>query len=267
VLSQLPKAGLGAPRDGAKSSSQRPRAVLQSAGTAEWRAREIFPAEKPLGIQSSMYYMWRSAYSIHSFSIFWSTLPAAWYCLLVCVAKGIDRAMSTSESLPDPHRQQRLYWNQMYELKIAAEYIRLYRDRLGRWVTGLGALKAIASCGGIAAWAIWKQYAFLWGAIIAVSQLTDALKDVFPFAKKYQATCEHCVLLNHLFVDIQLEWESIYSGKFTDDEIMQLRHRLSKQQLDAETRHFPKGLAQKTAFSEQAAQEAMEYFRCTYEVD
>jgi hypothetical protein len=81
------------------------------------------------------------------------------------------------------HRQQQLYWNQMVELKVATSYIRRYRDHLGRWVTGVGMLRAIASSGSIAAWALWKEHAFVWGAIIAVSQVADALKDVFPFTK------------------------------------------------------------------------------------
>jgi hypothetical protein len=101
-----------------------------------------------------------------------------------------------SENASDSHRQQLLYWNQMTSLKVDAAYIRLYRDSLGRWVTWLGALKAVASCGGIAAWVIWKEYAFIWGAIIAASQVADALKDVFPFVKKHRAACEHAVTLN-----------------------------------------------------------------------
>lgn len=68
--------------------------------------------------------------------------------------------------------------------------------------TGLGALKAIASCMGIAAWAVWREYAFVWGVVIAASQVADALKDVFPFAKKHKAACEHGMSLERLFIDV-----------------------------------------------------------------
>ncbi len=88
-----------------------------------------------------------------------------------------------SENPTSVHRQQQLYWTQMIELKVAASYIRHYRDYLGKWVTGLGTLRAIASSGSIAAWALWKEYAFVWGTIIAASQVVDALKDVFPSRK------------------------------------------------------------------------------------
>jgi len=151
--------------------------------------------------------------------------------------------MNEIEITSDPHRQQQLYWNQMYQLKVAASYIRLYRDQLGKWVTGLGALRAIASCTGIAAWAIWREYAFVWGAIIAASQVTDALKDVFPFTKKHKAACEHTMILDNLFIDVQREWEYIFSRRYTNDEIMERLHRLRKSQFEAEKQHFPDGLA------------------------
>jgi hypothetical protein len=76
--------------------------------------------------------------------------------------------MNEIEIASDPHRQQHLYWNEMINLKADASYIRLYGTPLAGGSTGLGALKAIASCGGIAAWVIWKEYAFVWGAIIAI---------------------------------------------------------------------------------------------------
>ena len=164
------------------------------------------------------------------------------------------------------HRQQNLYWNQMIELKVAAGYIRHYRDDLGKKVTALATVKAIASSGGIAAWAIWKEYAFLWGTIIAASQLADALKEVFPFTKIHKAACDHAVTLNSMFIDAQLEWENIFSGRYTDEQIMNRRHKLKKLQHEAERKNFPNGLAEKEAFVAEAEQEAVDYFAAMYSV-
>src|SRR6266436_6855380 len=109
-----------------------------------------------------------------------------------------------SELVADPHRQQQLYWGQMIELKVAACYIRRYRDYLGKQVAAAGTLRAIASSGSIAAWALWKEYAIVWGAIIAASQVADALKDIFPFTKKHKAASAHTTALAGLFIDAQL---------------------------------------------------------------
>jgi len=117
-----------------------------------------------------------------------------------------------SENVPDLHRQQKLYWDQMFELKVAASYIRLYRDSLGpvgdrAWCAqGNRILCRDCGLGNL------KEYAFVWGAIIAASQVADALKDVFPFAKKHKAASELAMTLDNLFIDVQLEWEYIFSG-------------------------------------------------------
>ena len=90
-----------------------------------------------------------------------------------------------AENAETLHRQQSLYWNKMVELRVAASYIRCYRDYLGKWVTRIGVVKAVASSSSIAAWVVWKEYAFIWGALIAMSQVLDALKGVFPVTKRY----------------------------------------------------------------------------------
>jgi hypothetical protein len=173
---------------------------------------------------------------------------------------------SMHETATSSHRQQQLYWNQMVELKVAAGYIRRYRDDVGKRVTALGTLKAIASSGGIAAWAIWRDYAFLWGAIIAASQLADALKDVFPFTKIHKAASEHAISLNSMFIDAQLEWENIFSGRYTDEQIMNRRHKLMKLQHEAERKNFPHGLTEKELYVVEAEREAQQYFSATYGV-
>jgi len=175
--------------------------------------------------------------------------------------------LAIQEVNSDPHRQQRLYWKQMVMLKDATVYISLRRDHLGRWVQGLGTLKAFASCGSIAAWAVWKEYAFVWAFIIAASQLADALKDVFPFAKLHKAASVYAITLSHLFIDAELEWEAIYSGKYTDDEIMNRVHKLKKLQLDAEQRNFPDGLAVKESLRQRAEKEAELYFKSAHDID
>jgi hypothetical protein len=81
------------------------------------------------------------------------------------------------------------------------------------------------------------------GAIIGASQVADALKGVFPFTKKHKAASGHTLTLGGIFIDAQLEWENIFSGLYTDDQIMNRRHKLMKLQHDAERTSFPEGLA------------------------
>jgi len=164
------------------------------------------------------------------------------------------------------HRQQDLYWYKMLELKVAATYMRRYRDYLGKWVTRIGVVKAVASSSSIAAWAIWREHAFIWGSIIAVSQVVDALKDVFPVTKRYKSASEHVVALDSLFIDAQLEWESIFSGSYTDAQINSRLHKLRKLHHDAECRSFKDGLPVRDDLFKQAQEEAAVFFTNTYGV-
>jgi hypothetical protein len=168
--------------------------------------------------------------------------------------------------LPLEHRQQDLYWKQLVELKVAASYMRRYRDRMAKRVRALEVLKAVTSSGGIAGWVIWKEHAFVWGAIIAASQLADALKNVFTFTKTHKAASEHTVSLDSLFIDAQLEWENIFTGRYADDEIMNRRHKLMKLQHDEERKHFPEGLDEAPSLFALAQEDAKHYFSVTYGV-
>lgn len=152
-------------------------------------------------------------------------------------------------------------------MKVAASYIRYYRDYLGRWVTGIGVIKAVAASTSIGAWTIWKDYAFVWGAIIAASQVLDAVKDVFPVTKRFKAASEHVVALDSLFIDAQLEWESVFSGAYTDAQIMTRLHKLRRLQHEAECRSFKDGLPLREDLFKQAEIEAETFFRQTYGVN
>lgn len=127
-------------------------------------------------------------------------------------------------------------------------------------------VKAVASSSSIAIWAVWREYPLVWGAIIAASQVLDALKDVFPFIKRHKAASEHTVALDSLFIDAQLEWEAIFSGSYTDDQIAARLHKLRKLQHDAECRSFPEGLPVKEELFRAAQEESASYFLSAYGV-
>jgi hypothetical protein len=145
------------------------------------------------------------------------------------------------ETIGPGHRQQDLYFNELFQLKVRCEYTRLYRDELSKWVTGFAVLRAVASSGGIAGWVIWRQYAFVWGAIIAASQLADALKDVFPNISRQKAANDLLVGLKSLFIEAVFEWEGVFAAKFTNEEIIERRRKLMQLQHELDVKHFPTG--------------------------
>ncbi len=168
---------------------------------------------------------------------------------------------------PTSYRQPDLYWKQFVQLKAASICIRLYRNRLARWVRGVELIKAVGSSGGIAAWVIWKDWPFLWSGIIAASQFLDATKHVFPFARHHKAASDLTVALELLCIDAEVEWESIYAGRVPDDGITERKARLAKLQLEAEHKHFPEGFEPSQKLIDLATEEADTYFLVTYGED
>jgi hypothetical protein len=152
----------------------------------------------------------------------------------------------------------------MEQLKAASVCIRLCRNRLARQVRWLELVKVIASSGGIAGWVVWKDYPFLWSGIIAAAQLLDATKNVFPFAKEHKAASDLTIALELIFIDSQLEWEKIYTGKVPEDDIMEARRKMQRLRLDAERKHFPEGFQPPPKLLALAAEETQTYMSLTY---
>ncbi|HWE07139.1 MAG TPA: hypothetical protein VG274_10545 [Rhizomicrobium sp.] len=143
---------------------------------------------------------------------------------------------------PRQQSARELYWRQLAQLKADNVYIRLYRDDRSGWVSRLGILRAVASSGSIAAWAIWREYAFVWALVIAASQVADVLKDVFPFARQYQAAGEYMLTLDRLLIDAEMEWSKVFRGDYPEDDILDRRRVLMTLQLEAQRKSFPSGL-------------------------
>jgi len=132
---------------------------------------------------------------------------------------------------------------------------------------GVESLKAIASSASISGWVIWRDMAFIWAAIIAVSQLLDAVKGVFPFARHHKAASDLTVAMETIYIEAEHEWEAIHAGKMTSDEINDRRMKLRKLQLAAEVRHFPEGFNPSTRIKKVATKAAIDYIHLTFHMD
>jgi hypothetical protein len=163
--------------------------------------------------------------------------------------------MRSADNAED-HRQQYLYFNELFQLRVACEYTRLYRNDLAHWLTRFAAVRAIASSGAIATRAVVHAYPLLWGGIIAASQLADALKDVIPITARHKAASALSMSLDALFIEVLYEWESVYAARLTTEEITERRRKLMRLRLEAEVKDFPTGLPEsrrKLGVAEEAA--------------
>jgi hypothetical protein len=164
------------------------------------------------------------------------------------------------------HRQQDLYFNELFQLGVQCHYLRRYRDILARRVRRMEILRAVASNGAIATWAIVQSHPMIWATIIAGSQLSDALKDVIPFTARYKAASGLVMSLDALLIETLYEWEGIYGGQFTNEEITERRRKLMELRHKAEVEHFPTGdLPERRDLLALAEADAVAYFEAMFE--
>jgi hypothetical protein len=106
------------------------------------------------------------------------------------------------------------------------------------------------------------QYPLLWGGIIAAAQVLDALKDVIPVTARHKAANGLVVSLDALLIEALFEWESVYAGQLSDEEITAKRRNLMELRHEADVREFPTGdLPERPDLLELAEEDATSYFR------
>jgi len=57
----------------------------------------------------------------------------------------------------------------------------------------------------------------IWGTIIALSQLSDALKDAIPLTARHKATIALVTSLDALVIEALYEWEGVFGGQFSNE--------------------------------------------------
>lgn len=76
---------------------------------------------------------------------------------------------------------------------------------------------------------------------IAAAQLADVLKDVFPLTARHKAVSNLLVSLDALFIEALYEWESVFAGQLSNQEITDRRRRLMELRHNIEVEIFPPG--------------------------
>jgi hypothetical protein len=169
--------------------------------------------------------------------------------------------------LGGPSLEQTLYWQEFTQLKLDTCYVRDYRNSIARWETTIAAIRAVTSSTSIAAWVIWRKYAIVWAALIAATQVADALRDVFPFRKRRQALSGWSNALNRLFVDAQRDWDNISAGSVSNERIGILTHQLRLKMQRYEETYVPDGLVRKQELFDSAQQEMETLFKTRYSIE
>lgn len=136
---------------------------------------------------------------------------------------------------------QERYWQEFIDIKADAIYFDLYYSKTEQIDRSIKIIMAIASSSSIGAWVIWRNLDFLWGFIIAFSQVINAIKDYLPYKNRLTALSGLSKDINGLAISAEHDWFKVIKGALTEEEINELQMKLKKDKLNFVQKHFPDG--------------------------
>ncbi len=121
---------------------------------------------------------------------------------------------------------------------------------------------AITSSSSIGGWVIWNEYGIIWGCVIAVSQVINAIKGFLPFQKRAKQIGSLNTEVEKLALDAEGQLYSVFEGKLTDEDIFNLVTKLKQQKLEASHKHFKdQVLPIKSKYITEAEERTRAYFQ------
>ncbi|MEB2843789.1 hypothetical protein [Endobacterium cereale] len=135
-------------------------------------------------------------------------------------------------------RPQLYYWETFTTAKRDQIYTTILMERLDHTERCLNVFAAITGSAAIAGWIIWQHIPYVWGGIIAASQLYTAIKAHLPFGTRLKAYASLGPEMESLALTAERDWFKVSRGDLTEDEIIELATKLKRTKVDATNRHM-----------------------------
>lgn len=126
---------------------------------------------------------------------------------------------------------RRIIWAGLCNIKYETYVLASLLDQFQRRERTMNWILAIASSGSIAAWALWKEvpFTFIWGAVIAASQVLTAVKPHFAYSKYVKEINPKFLRLDTLNMEMQMLWDKLQNKKITLDTAGESYSEIRKQ--------------------------------------
>lgn len=123
---------------------------------------------------------------------------------------------------------QTRYFREYTQLKEHCIYFNLYIASDNKIEYWKNIILAVGSSAALGTWAVWQKYPFLWGFIIALTQLIQAISPLLPYKKRMDLLGRLTSELDGLCIQAESDWYRIETGKCPQDEMSQLYIKLKK---------------------------------------
>lgn len=156
---------------------------------------------------------------------------------------------------------QEKYWNYMVQTKASVYYLDIYAENTYKSERNINIFCAIASSASIAAWATWTELAYVWGFIIAASQVLTTVKEFFPYAKRLKMLKQFDDQMKIMYLNMEQEWFRVAEGELTEAEINTLLFMYKKKVVELESINLNEQiLIEKIGYAKEADKRCCEYF-------
>jgi len=154
------------------------------------------------------------------------------------------------------------YWRELTQLKEHSYYINEYIVQDQKISRSISSFLAITSSSSIGAWVIWENYAYLWGAIIALSQVVNAIRQFLPYKERLTHLPGLKNELAFLCLEMEKSWFSVAEAEWTVKEIHNKRLDIKTKKVEILQKYLSaKPLPDKRKLLTIAKEKARSYFQ------
>lgn len=163
---------------------------------------------------------------------------------------------------------QARYWNLLVEIRVHVSYLHHYAASSERWDKATNVFLALTSSGSIAAWALWKEFTYVWPVLIATSQVITAVKPFLPYRERQKLLSGLCNQLQMVCLAMEEDWYFVAEGKLSEEEIHNLTVKYRSQSVEAEQKQLKDVIVPRsTKLLSTAEADARVYFMRHYNVE
>lgn len=112
----------------------------------------------------------------------------------------------------------------MVQIKAWIFYLDIYAENSYKWDRRINMYGAIASSSSIAAWAIWKEWSYVWAVIIAISQVLTAIKQYLPFGRRLKYLQPFIEDMKLLYLKMEYDWYKVAGGDLSESENIESKY-------------------------------------------
>ncbi len=160
---------------------------------------------------------------------------------------------------------QEQFWTEFYRLKVHTNYVELLLGKTEHVDRAIKIALAITSSGSIGGWVIWKEYAAVWGTLIAASQVINAIRQYLPYKERLHSLSGVLGEVEELLVQVEDKWLQIAAGDLTEVEIRKALLDLRTKRMKSFKKHFPSStIPDHPDLFSKAESKADEYFSSLY---